>query len=442
MQNTDENTNDILNFLDDEEDLFDPNIEDELATCSFNEHIHETYFDAIKQFATKTKFKFMHLNINSLHSKIDEIDKILKLKKFDIVFINETKFDKHKPIGFYKSSHYDIIRRDRDFNDDLIGNKGGGIIIFVKKHYKVKFIKAPDMEFIYMNVMVGKQQLNFISAYKPPKTNNFQFLTNLENFFIGQNLSLPLFIVGDLNLDLLKTEKNEYVNDRGLQQQQLLSNYNLKNYVQGITRIGHYKNQKTGVIRTSESSIDVILHNGDLLCDSTIIGCPYSDHKFVLATINIQPMTKNCFETLSRNTSKNNMTKILDAISKVDFKFITEFQDVNTKLMAFSDILLCVLDHIAPLKNIKVKDKEDQTPWVDLELAILKNKRDIYYSLWCESFNNDQMSAKTRAFHETYSEYKASYQSTYRNKMTDFFKQKLLKISNLPKIISVFIQLM
>ena len=155
VQNTDENTNDILNFLDDEEDLFDPNIEDELATCSFNEHIHETYFDAIKQFATKTKFKFMHLNINSLHSKIDEIDKILKLKKFDIVFINETKFDKHKPIGFYKSSHYDIIRRDRDFNDDLIGNKGGGIIIFVKKHYKVKFIKAPDMEFIYMNVMVN-----------------------------------------------------------------------------------------------------------------------------------------------------------------------------------------------------------------------------------------------------------------------------------------------
>ena len=75
-----------------------------------------------------------------------------------------------------------MIRRDRDFNDDFAGNKGGGILIFVKKLYKIKFIKSPDMEFVYLNVAVGKHSLNFISVYKSPSTNNFQYLQSLENF--------------------------------------------------------------------------------------------------------------------------------------------------------------------------------------------------------------------------------------------------------------------
>ena len=74
----------------------------------------------------------LHINVNSLHFK--DIDDILKLKKIDILCVNETKLDKYKPQSFYKNSHYDLIRRDRDFDDSIkVSSGGGGVLVFVKK---------------------------------------------------------------------------------------------------------------------------------------------------------------------------------------------------------------------------------------------------------------------------------------------------------------------
>jgi hypothetical protein len=85
-------------------------IEEEIVLKHHNPD-RPTYNNKLEAFKTKSKISFMHLNINSLHSKINEIDKILKLKKFDIVPLNETKLDKNKPTSFYQNSDYDIIRR-------------------------------------------------------------------------------------------------------------------------------------------------------------------------------------------------------------------------------------------------------------------------------------------------------------------------------------------
>ena len=51
--------------------------------------------------------------------------------------------------SFYKNSFYDIIRRDRDFVDTTASTHGGGILVFIKKHYKAQFIKAPEKEMMF-----------------------------------------------------------------------------------------------------------------------------------------------------------------------------------------------------------------------------------------------------------------------------------------------------
>ena len=88
------------------------------------------------------------------------------MKQYDIVFLNETKFDRYTSSSFYQNNYYDIIRRDRDFNDDQSGSKGGGIIIFVEKYYKVKFIKSLDVEFTLEKFAFHWFELTFICNWR------------------------------------------------------------------------------------------------------------------------------------------------------------------------------------------------------------------------------------------------------------------------------------
>ena len=415
-----------INFFNEEEEDFDKNVEDILSTESSLSV--DTYLNEIKQFSNQQQnnLTIMHLNVNSLHSKIHDIHQILKTQVFDIMFLNETKFDKFKPNSFYKNKNYTIIRRDRDYDDEFEGNRGGGIIIFIKKQYKHKFIISPEIEMICLNVTIGNIDINFVCAYKSPSKNNFQFLSSLETFMLTKDLSKPLFIVGDLNVDLLK-QSDKYINDKGILLQEFLSNYNLKNAVAKATRIASYKNKINGEIRTSTSLIDVLLYNSDLIQKTSIIGCPFSDHHFVLASIKLKPTKNSTFSLICRNLSKDNMKIIQQAISEVDFNVILNIDNIEKKYEAFSKEILSIVDHYAPLKSIKQKDCVNQTPWVDLELSQLKNTRDSYYSKWSKACLTDKNSTDALKYHKEYVFSKAEYQYEYRHKMREFFETKTMK---------------
>jgi len=104
----------------------------------------------------KSKFIIVHLNINSVHSKIKEIDELLKLKAIDILALNETKLDSSKPLSFYKNSDYNMVRRDRCYNDSSAASKGGGLIIFIKKKFRMlNEFKSPVYELICLKLEVN-----------------------------------------------------------------------------------------------------------------------------------------------------------------------------------------------------------------------------------------------------------------------------------------------
>ena len=59
----------------------------------------------------------------------------------------------------------------------------------------------------------------------------------LENFLLTRNMSKPTFIVGDLNMDLLKNDKNLFQTDKKSQMNEMCENNYLKNFVSTATRI-------------------------------------------------------------------------------------------------------------------------------------------------------------------------------------------------------------
>ena len=68
---------------------------------------------------------FIHLNINSILSKIDEIRYITKLTNAIVIGLSETKLDNTVLSGELEIKGYDLVRSDQS-------RRGGGIVCFVK----------------------------------------------------------------------------------------------------------------------------------------------------------------------------------------------------------------------------------------------------------------------------------------------------------------------
>ena len=74
----------------------------------------------------KRSMHFIHLNINSILPKIDEIRYIPKLTNATVIGLSETKFDNTVLSSELEIEGYDMVRSDRS-------RGGGGVACFAKK---------------------------------------------------------------------------------------------------------------------------------------------------------------------------------------------------------------------------------------------------------------------------------------------------------------------
>ena len=111
--------------------------------------------------------------------------------------ISETKLDDSVPNSFYTNTQYQKLRLDRD-------TKSGGLVIFIKNGLTITKSKLfNNIELIYFQVKVLSQTYNFIYCYRRPVSNEKEFLDHLESVIHTLNLNEPLFIIGDLNMNIL-----------------------------------------------------------------------------------------------------------------------------------------------------------------------------------------------------------------------------------------------
>ena len=136
--------------------------------------------------------------------------------------------------------------------------------------------------------------------------------------------------------------------------------------------------KKKGAFTTSKTLIDVIIHNEDMITDVSCIGCPFSDHHFVLASIDITlEKIKPELPDKGRHFSETNLNLINEKINSIDLSKIDFDADVDTIWKCIKNMTLAIVDDIAPLKHIKKKLK-DQFPWHDKELREVKELKDLY----------------------------------------------------------------
>ena len=209
----------------------------------------------------------------SLRNKMDEINVLMQLCRFDILAITETHLDKKISNQQLEIENYKIVRRDRN-----IGTVGGGCLVYIGNHIcstRLKSIETPEIEGIWLKISVNSSAFIVDTIYRSPSDSAFfnHFELVLEKVWAKFK---NVVIMGDLNCDFARKERNIVTSTFGRKLQILITqfNYTVAN------------DQPTRIASNTSTLIDlVITSRPDLITKTKILELGISDHMLVQATL-------------------------------------------------------------------------------------------------------------------------------------------------------------
>ena len=117
--------------------------------------------------------------------------------------------------------------------------------------------------------------------------------------------------------------------------------------------------------------------------------------------------------------TKKVIDEIADVINKIDFTILNDLKDLNERWFFFRQIVLNIINEIAPLKKVK-KRKLVSLPWYDKDLIKAERK--------CSKlFEKHKQNMKSKVLHENYLQARQTYQSLLRLKKIQYFEKSTPK---------------
>ena len=238
----------------------------------------------------KRGFHFLHINVNSLLLKIDELRDIISRTKPAILGITESKLDSSVSDQEVNISGYSILRSDRNRN-------GGGVACYIRADlcFNRRNVFSNTIEQVFFDLLIPKvKPISIGIFYRPPKANTF-----LETFQNDLNLidfkKFEVYFLGDFNINLLLNNKfllkeRQPFDVRNLSSpllskyKELCQTFSLKEIIQEPTR----------VTSSTSSLLDHILTNsGWKISQKGVIDVGLSDHQLIYCTRKISRTKTN-----------------------------------------------------------------------------------------------------------------------------------------------------
>ena len=212
-------------------------------------------------------------------------------KFIDLIAFNETRLDANITDNMIINlDGYDIVRKDRSRN-------GGGVCIYLRSsiNYKVRNDLVPtDLEAVCVEIIKPHSKPFLVTTvYRPPSALS-EFFDHFEKLIKAvDNENKELYILGDLNCNMLKTN-----NDSNIPTKKRKSLYELYQLTQLI-------DEATRITPTTTSLIDHIVTNmREKISDSGVNHTGISDQSLVFAIRKISIVTKQ-ENTLEIRNMKN-----------------------------------------------------------------------------------------------------------------------------------------
>lgn len=181
-----------------------------------------------------------------------------------------------------------------------------------------------------------------------------------ESFISASTLSKDIYILGDLNCNILNSSDS---NARVLLD--FCSAFNLTQVIK----------QPTRSTEASKTLIDVILvTNKGMVKTAGVTPISISDHDLVYITLNLKDRRPKPVYVIRRSYKHYDASAFAHDISEAPWSVIENFDDVDEKLNAFHLLFDPILDQHAPIKRVKLRTRPN--PFVTDEIKLLMKTRD------------------------------------------------------------------
>ena len=166
--------------------------------CQYIPHQNKDLFEPFR----KQGLHFLHINVNSLSSKIEEFRNIVSRTEPAILGITESKLDSSIPDQEVKISGYSILRNDRNRN-------GGGVACYIRADlcFNRRNVFSSSIEYVFFDLLIPKvKPISIGIFYRPPNVNTFleTFLNDLKLIDFTKS---EVYFLGDFNINLLQNNK-------------------------------------------------------------------------------------------------------------------------------------------------------------------------------------------------------------------------------------------
>ena len=346
--------------------------------------------------------KFGHINACSVPKHQHEIEKIIKL--FDILGVCESFITPNTPRAAFEISGYNFFHVDR------ISKSRGGVACYVSDQFHAKQIKLPvdlvQPEIIFVEITVGVVKIAVGVIYKSPAIPYTVFAAIHENIAYISSKYEHYIILGDMNIDHLKTESSPLK----FFQSYFTEPFALSQVVEEPTRIC-----KT-TVRTTKTLIDLILvGNRENVKAHGVVDTPgISDHCLIYMCYSLKKPKFKAKMVTKRDFRNFNEAKFKSDMEMAPWGNIlaVDDDDIDNKVTIFENIHRDIIDKHAPFRTFRVT--RPSSPWLNESIKNLMDTRDKYKN----KFNKDNSPATEEIY------------KTLRNNVSQAIRQEKIKTFN------------
>ena len=345
----------LPNYTTEEDDPI--NIKDESDTTPppRPSDVEDNHFECFKE----KGMHFIHLNACSLRYKIHELRLIAVKSQAAVIGVTETWLDDSISDAEISLPGYVIVRQDRKCG-------GGGVCIYIRTCFAFNHrsdIFHKDLEMVWVEIMLPHCKPFLVgTCYRPP--DNVNFYEILEQTCVDKDrfMDMENIVMGDFNTNTLNKSQNK-----------LLKSLHHFTYICDWSQTIA---EPTRVTATSESCLDLIMvSDKDKISQFGTINIGLSDHMLTYCTRKISRGVFGKHKTVKIRSMKNYSTDLLvTELRKLNWFIVIDCDQVNEAWVNFKDLFTSVLDKLAPIKEVRLKQRTE--PWMENDILELIKARD------------------------------------------------------------------
>ena len=363
------------------------------------------FFTKKNNFCSANSFSLMHINARSLHKNYDTMRSLLDSidLKFNVIGISETWMNTSSSL--IKLNNYDFVCKGR--KDEKIG---GGVGMYIQDSicYKNRDDLETDnlsMESIFIEISNDKSKNTIIGVIYRPPSNIKDFLESFDK--ITEKIckeNKHCYILGDFNLDLLKTETNELIS-------QFIDTLYSSSFIPLISKPTRITSHSATLI---DNIFTNVIHNNKSL--NGIVYSDISDHLPIFHVKQTNTKVQNSPEKYSRFVNEKNINTFISKLSMHQWNL--SYNNPKDDYRNFNEQLTNIYYESFPLKKVK-DSKINSKPWITSGFKKSIRKKNSLYKKFINSPTDEN--------HAKFKQYRNKLNSLLRKSKKQYYSNTLEK---------------